>query len=719
MGIGRGRRPRIIATLAIAGVLAMVAVFAPPTAGTVHAADDFLRVAADTTYRVDTGDRLVRVRIDFTMTNLRPNTVRRTSLGTTTTRYYFDRLLFAVPAEARSLVSTSGGSRLGTSVRARDGFRSVTVRFPNLFYRGSRSLRVEFTLPGGKPRSSSDIRVGSAFTTFTTWAWGDAGRSTVRIVLPKGFDEDGYGDDVTQRTLGDRVELTSGRIADPLEWYHVVVADRPSALTDVNFQPGGHKVVIEAWPEDATWRDRVVEVLSDGLPALEEMIGLPWPLTDELTVTEVHTPLLEGYAGFFDPRNDIITMSEDLDDQTILHEASHAWFNGSLLTDRWIGEGLAEHYADRVREQLRLSDDFDPKAVERTVKSAFPLDDWPDPARIDDAETEAQELYGYGAAYTVIRKIAEDIGDDGMRSVLTAVRASENAYAGDDGPEVTGASMDWKQFLDLVQGVGGMETADDLFRDWVVTTSERGLLQTREDARDAYAALEAAGGEWAVPKGARANMALWRFDDATALLDAAEPVLDSRDDLLAASADLALSPPADLEKPFENATKASQLAAIGDTLEDGIAAAAAVDGARDVVEAERSPLVTLGLVGESPESQYGAARTAFEAGDVEAATAASAATVALLAGAESAGTTRALVIGAVVVAIFLLLLVAALIIRRRRHRQLALSTASVGASTTLPATPEPASVGAPEVGPEVAPEVPPTLSQTAPGAEPD
>ena len=64
------------------------------------------------------------------------------------------------------------------------GFREVTVRFPNLFYRASRAIRVEFTLPGGKPRSSSDIRVGSAFTTFTAWAWGDAGRSTVRIVLP-------------------------------------------------------------------------------------------------------------------------------------------------------------------------------------------------------------------------------------------------------------------------------------------------------------------------------------------------------------------------------------------------------------------------------------------------------------------------------------------------------------------------------------------------------
>jgi hypothetical protein len=711
MGTHRGQRPRLLGTLATAGLLAVVALVAPPGAGTVRAADDFLRVSADTTYRVDPGDRLVRVRIDFTMTNLRPSSVSQTSLGTTTTRYYYDRLLFAVPSEARSLVSTSGGSRLASSVRARARIREVTVRFPNLFYRASRSIRVEFTLPGGKPRTSSDIRVGSAFTTFTAWAWGDAGRSTVRIFLPKGFDDAGYGEDVTQRTRPDRVELSSGTIRDPDEWYRVVVADRPTALTDLRIEPEGRGVVVKAWPEDTVWRDRVADVLEKGLPVLEELVGLPWPVSGDLTISEVHTPLLHGYAGFYDAATDDITMSEDLDDHTILHEASHAWFNGALIRDRWIDEGLAEYYADRARTQLGLSDESAPTVVEPTDAGAFPLNAWPDPSRIDDEQTDAQESFGYGAAYTVILRIAQDIGDDGMRAVLAAAEAGENPYAGDDGPEKTGARPDWRRFLDLVEERGDTDTADDLFARWVVPPADRGSLNTRQEARDAYAALDAAGAEWAVPRGVRAYMSLWRFDDATKLMDGTMPVLALRDELAAATADLELQTPADVEKPFEAALTDKELDAVEATMQGRLDAATAVSGARGALAQERTPLETLGLVGESPGAGYVAARSAFEAGDVAGATAGAATTLAILTGAEAMGTTRAIVMAVVVIGLLLLL---AFIVVWRRHRRtgalrLATESAAANASTTLPATPEPAGTR-----PEVS-----TPTEPATGAEPD
>jgi hypothetical protein len=704
----RGRRPRPLTILVAAGLVALVASVAPPAVGSVKAADDLLRLGADATYRVDPGDRLVRVRIDFDATNLRPNSVRRTSLGTTTTRYYFDRIVFAVAREARSVAATSGGRDLATTIRARPRYREVTVRFPNLFYRASRSIRVEFTLPGGKPRSTSDIRVGSAFTTFTAWAWGDDGRSTVRILLPTGFDDAGYGEAIVQRTRSDHVELSTGTIRRPDEWYRVVVAERPTALTDLRIEPGGRPVVVRAWPEDTVWRDRVADMLEEGLPALEELVGLPWPVTGDMSISEVHAPLLHGYAGFYDASTDDIAMSEDLDDHTILHEASHAWFNGDLIRDRWIDEGLAEYYADRVRQKLGLSNEFAPAAVEPSDAGAFPLNDWPDPSRIDSAEADLQERFGYGAAYTVILRIAEDIGDERMQRVLAAADAGENPYAGDGGAEKTGASPDWRRFLDLVEEIGDTDTADDLFSRWVVPPAERGTLRTREEARDAYAALDASGAEWAVPRGIRAYMSLWRFSEATALIDAAEPVVALRDDLAAATADLELAAPSDLEPSFESALVGAELEDVKATIEDRIETAAAIADARDALAAERTPLAALGLAGETPDAGYTAARNAFESGDVAAAATAAAATMSLLAGAESIGTTRALVIGAVVIGL-LLMLAALFVVLRRRRRRLAISSA-VGASSTLPATPEPEAAR---------PAVPSTPNETAPGAEPD
>ena len=684
----RRRRRAAVQTL-LAASLATLVVTLLPTASPVRAADDFLRLSADATYRVVPSQREVRVRIDWDATNLQPNSVRRTSTGTITTRYYFNQIFFAVPPEARSITATSSGGRLSTSIRDKKGYREVRVRMPNLFYRQSRGIRVDFTLPGAKPRSSGDVRVGRAFTTFTAWAWGDPGRSSVRIILPSGFDAEGYGNDVTQRTYKDRVELTSGRVGDSTEWYRVVLADRPTGLTHATVAPGGHKVVVQAWPEDVAWRQRVAGTLEDGLPALETLIGLPWPIDDEMVVKEVHTPLLEGYAGFFDPSTEAITMSEELDDQTILHEASHAWFNQTLWADRWIDEGLAEHFADRVRETLGLASESDPTAIDRNAKGAFPLSTWPAPSRVDDEETAAREAFGYGAAYTVVRQIADAIGDDGMRAVLAAAEGDQSAYVGDGEPDTTGATMDWKRFLDLVEEVGGMEGADALFRQWVAADRDLSLLRERREARAAYDKVDAAGGEWAVPLGVRGLMALWRFDDARALMGKVTPVLDLRDDLDAASADLGLTSPTDLEATFEKAFKAEELAPVTKTLEARIAAAGEVAEGRTALAAERSPLVQLGLYGERPEAGYDAARSAFQAGDTAAVTAGVAATTAMLTGAESVGMTRALVIGGVALAVLLLLMLAIALVVRRRRRRLAVSTAPAGASTTLAASPEP------------------------------
>ena len=111
-------------------------------------------------------------------------------------------------------------------------------------------------------------------------------------------------------------------------------------------------------------------MLDDGLPALEELVGLEWPVSGDLSVSEVHTPLLHGYAGFYDESTDEITMSEDLDEHTILHEASHAWFNGDLIRDRWIDEGLAEYYAAAGPRALGLSDESAPTVIEPTAPGA-------------------------------------------------------------------------------------------------------------------------------------------------------------------------------------------------------------------------------------------------------------------------------------------------------------------------------------------------------------
>ena len=52
-----------------------------------------------------------------------------------------------------------------------------------------------------------------------------------------------------------------------------------------------------------------------------------------------------GYSGRYDPAAGRIEIAYYADSFVVLHEAAHAWFDGSLLADRWANEGFASWYA--------------------------------------------------------------------------------------------------------------------------------------------------------------------------------------------------------------------------------------------------------------------------------------------------------------------------------------------------------------------------------------
>ncbi len=436
-------------------------------------------------------------------------------------------------------------------------------------------------------------------------------------------------------------------------------------------------------------------VLEDGLPDLKAAIGLPWPVDKDLDIIEVSASEIEGYAGFFDSSHDSITISEDLDDLVIIHEASHAWFGGDLFQERWIGEGLADEYASRI-----LAADHpdalveDPGPVAATDAAAFDLNTWRPPNRIDSASA-AYERYGYDASWTVMRAIVEDVTEARMRDVFKAAAARTLTYVGAGPAEPSGFVADWRRFLDLVTDVGGSTKAEHLLETWVLTPKEDAELTARDAARARYAALVTAGGDWLPGILIRKPMSNWQFADAESAIDEADAVIAARDALTTATTDLRLPFPAGLEAAYETADTPDDLTGLATRIVDWAAAASAIRTARDDLAKERPPLVALGLFDTRPSDGYDAALAAFAAGDDKAAIAGAATTVAALAGAEEIGRGRATMAGALisVVLVLLMLLVAGFVIRRRRRRRrAALVPAAASAATdpyaTLAATPD-------------------------------
>ena len=708
--IRRGRRGRLRPPLAAAALAVMlsagVAILSPalaPSAGVpgapslaglgvpVALAADDIEIGTAARYVVDPGHGLVSVTVDVTAINRKPSTVS----GGVVTRYFYDGVNLGVQPEATHIRATQDGVAVKVTTSKRDGYRMVTVLFRgDIWFKETARVQLTFDLPAGKPRSASEVRVGKAFATFVAWAFGD--RGTVRVEVPKGFAVDTSGSAMTPSTGSDGLQVLTATAATPLDWYAWIDARNDDGLTREQLVlAGGDRIVVRGWPEDPRWRDSVTSVLTDAVPQLAKRIGLPWPVAGPLTVIEVYTPLLEGYAGFYDRATDQITISEDLDDATIIHEASHAWFNDRLFTERWINEGLAEEYASRV-----LATDGGaasaPAAVKRTAASAFPLDAWPPPAPIQDKASDAREQYGYDASWTVIRAILGETGEAGMRRVFQAADAGTTAYVGNVPPERTRLPNDWRRFLDLSEELGGARSATALITKWAATPDAQASLTARTAARRDYHALLAAGDGWAAPVIVRMEMDAWTFDQVGEAMARADAVLEKRDGMVAAAAGEGLTPASTLEAAYEGATTA---AGLDDALALADATATSLDEvvtARTVVEQPRDWLTSLGLDGEDPDAGLAAARAAWQAGDLEQATLQADEAVAALAAAPGNGRTKVLVVGGGAVGVVLVLGFAVVVVGRRRSGPATLARADDQYGTLRPSGPAGAMPDAPQ-----------------------
>ena len=647
MGRSGSRR---VARLFVAGLAVAASLLRPAAAPPAAAAtDDGLALTSATTYTLVPDKSLVHVVIALSAKNTKPDLVRQTPSGTLTTRYFFESATIGVQPEASAVAASFGKQHLATHLAPDDGFSRLTVALPaDLYFGQTETVSVAFDLPGGAPRSESAIRVGSAFATFSAWAFGDGG--DVQVVVPGGYDVTASGSP-TQTSVDAGVTTVSATgIDDATDWYATIVANRQDALTSDRLDlPGGEHLVIRAWPEDTEWQTRVTGLLRTGLPVLVDKLGLDWPVTGDIEVTEVHTPLLEGYAGIFHTDERLIEISEDLDELTILHEASHAWFNENLFVGRWIDEGLADEYASRVLDEVS-NGGLGPDPVSPTDAEAVRLNEWTFPGRIADEATRARETYGYDAAWTAVRALVADAGEAGMRDVLGAASRHETAYVGAGpaekvaGPaEKVADAADWRRLLDLLDERGGATRADATFRRWVVTDDQAKVLDERAAARAAYTELVAVGDSWLPGWVVRKPMGDWDFATATAAIDEADAVLATRRQIEQAAGRLGLPPPTTLQTAYEAEKK--DLAPVQALADRQLALAASLADAGDRASRERPPLTVIGLLGRDPDGELAAARTAFSSGDLDAADTDLAAMNGMLDGAVESGRERVAVAG--------------------------------------------------------------------------
>jgi len=678
----------------LATLLAVALCASPPAARIALAATSPLRVQADTAYTLDPAAGRVHVEIDFKVTDLKPNSAQFV--------YFYRDLSFAIQHEATAVRTSGSASSVAT--RTRQSFIEATVHLrSNLYYRQSASFAIRYDLVGGAPRSASSIRVGRAFATFGVWAWGDVGRSTVEVHIPAGYVNTVDGDPL-QTASGSGGKLLTATPTDPNTFFAIISSEDAAAYGSTRISlPGGVEIVIKAWPEDKVWNTTVGDTLRKAMPELETLIGLPWPVAHDLDVRERYTPALEGYAGFYLTDAQRIDVSEDLDPVVIVHEASHAWFNDGLFTERWLYEGLAEEYAWRgVQTDVGGDAGIAPARPDPADPGHLALVGWTFPQVIRDQTTDDRERYGYAAAFYVVDQMVTAAGVDQMRLAFEAAKAHQTAYLGAGAPETTSVANDWRHLLDLIEPINKPDSAavETALRDFAISPTDAKGLDNRAPARKQYRDLLTAGNGWLPPWYVRKQMDSWTFVGAGKAMDAATAVLTLRDQVQAAASALGLEPDGSLRKAYEGATDGLQAAT--DLANAQLAALAAIADAKTKVDPAPDFVTQLGLGDENPKAPYEAARTAFQAGKLDEAVGDATAATAALAAAPAIGQQRLLTIAVSTVGGVLVLLLLVVLLRRRRRRVVAVAVAPAAvtladpsAASTPPSASQPDDAGGP------------------------
>ena len=643
---------RRVALAAAAAILLSWSVPLPPPGA---AADEY-RMETKATYLVQPAKRAIAVSVKVTFVNTTPDPAGKFSV--------FATVPLAVQDGAKSPVATDAKGRLKVALARDDendvNVATVSLRAP-LRYKKAASFTLGYTLPdGGVP----SLRVRPSAIVFPAWSFGTAGE--VRIDLPSAYEVVADGDTLTASHSGDTTVLQSGAIAEPPSWLARVTATRPSAFAtltrSVPLKAVAADVQVRTWQDDHEWGDRTLDLVAAVLPRLEAATGVAYPHSGPLVVSE---SAVVAPAGIGEPppaTDQSIQVIFDEPPFTVLHELAHVW-TGPIAGDRWIREGLASYYAEKVATELKVKLPYDPIAQRTKLKgTAFALSGW----AFDEPPSPERDRFGYAASWALMKEIAGSAGADAISGAVQRAAAGIDAYesvpggTAADAPAQAPVPLDSRSFLDQLERVSGKAPAE-LSAASILSANDIALLPKRAEARAAFAKLVVAAGDWGTPAPIRQLLGAWDFDGAMPLIAEASAWLQKRDALTARLEAVGLTAPRRLQDRYAESGGGS---AANDEIQAEGDVAASYGAALERANRGRSLIERVGLLGvPEPSAQLAGANALFAAGDLTGAAAATAQARRSLDQAATAGWLR--IVSALVVLVAVVALLVALASRGR------------------------------------------------------
>lgn len=508
--LGKRRLARGIAGVGVALGLAVGVAMVPAGSaqavgltGSVLAQDSGLHESSRSSYVVDDKARAVRVRTSVTIRNDTPNSGGK--------YYFFVGYRVPVPAGATSVRAKSNGSSLPVQMQKStiSTMKWANVHFSDLYYGHARTITWTYTLKGGAFRSKDSVRVGPGYAAFPVLTDSDVGDATVDVEIPKNMTFAASSDEFKEQKGGGST-VTWRATAGPKEegiWAGVSARD-PKQTDKRTIKVGRTKLALQAFPGDKAWLDFVEKHVDQGLPELEKVMGAKWP-GGLKTIREDVASEVVGYSWFNTETHEIV-LGEDLDEELLYHELSHAWINQKKFQGRWLIEGLAQVVARRTVTALHGK--LDPHPTPK-VNHKLPLSGWE-----SDSQLGTQDVYGYDASYAAVSGMLAPLSSKQVTQVLAASYHRLSGYERPGSYVGQAAYTSWRRFLDLVEQRSGEYSVEkrpqDALAKWALARDDVSLLSSRGYARARYRTADAENGGWQVPRGLREEMALGDYPSA-------------------------------------------------------------------------------------------------------------------------------------------------------------------------------------------------------------
>jgi len=605
-------------------------------------------------YDVQPENRLILVAVDVTFKNTTPDPAGQFSV--------FNVVDLAIHTGATSVAASDSRGALRISAAVRNGVNvaSVSPRSP-VRYNQTMTFTLTYMIPDA---ASPDIRVRPSAIVFPAWSFGTTG--AVAVVLPADYEVRVDGDALTATQDAVAVRLESGLVADPTTWLARITAVRPSSFITLSegvaLASGTVDLQVRSWTDDEAWGEATRDLLTRALPLLEEGIGLDYPRVGPLVVVET-VPDLVGELS--EPAADAgaIAVGFNQPPFTTLHQVAHVWLSEQLVGDRWIREGFASQAAAAVAAEMEVALPYNPSARSTELGgAAFPLISWG-----AGAATAEQDAFGYAASWALAERLAAAVGADALRVAWARIAAGVGAYepVAPVPPAVGGrpvTPLDSRRLLDQLEAVSGQDLTAE-FTTNVFDEAAAAELPQRAAARQAYADLLAAAGDWGAPDPVLADLEAWRFDEAQAAIAEATAWLAARDELVAAIDAAGLATPDRLRDRYRASGGGPDAL---DELEAEAALVAAYSDVRARIGRQPSIVEQVGLLGgEEPSARLAEASALFAEGDLRGAAEEVDAARARLAGAFADGAVR---LGSAAAVLVVLPLLTIVVSRRRRAR---------------------------------------------------